>query len=866
MPPRSDDTPRRGVQPRRGTSRDLPPETGTGDDDDAGRGRGFGGIGDARAYTPRGRTMAERDQRTRSPRAGRTTDPFRPALQVLDGGAPPRRARAGTADDADESEMSDKGRRGSGTAPRTRRPEPADEPDVIEHPARTRGDTARPGKGARGEGAAKPGRGEGTKLGRGDGGAKLGRGEGTKLGRGQGATKPGRGEGATKPGRGEGAAKLGRGEGAARLGRGEGAKLGRGEGATKRGAVKAGKPGRLADSPRGRSAGGSGRPVRGAAGSRTGGRVSRAVRAVAPEPPKLANSTRRLRIGAVVALALFVMIGVRLVVLQVASSPEDAARLLELREDRLAEVKLPAARGSILDRDGAVLAHSVEARFVAADPVLVRDPVRTAAILSPLIGVKQSSLVPKMIPQKRPGGGQVRFEYLAQGVPISIGEQIAAMKLPGIVVKQDERRYQPGADLAANLIGFTGADNSGLEGLEARYDSLLRGTDGVRVFEIGKGDLNKPIPGGYSKYTAPQQGTSIKLTIDDDLQYEVQRILREQAQKWKATMAGAVVLDVKTGEVLAQASYPTYNAAKWQDYQPTDREDVPSSIVADPGSVHKAFMFGAALEEGIIKPDSVQVIGPALERGGYIFQDSHRMPKGTKMTMPGLLALSSNVGTILISDKLGPQRVYEYQQKFGLGKATGEGTLGEASGRLLTPDEWSGSASGSVPIGMSVDATLIQMAAGYGAIANNGTYVQPHLIQSMISGRDGKVTPGPAPETHQVLRPEVAAELRTMMEAVVDKTGATGTQAAVTGYRVAGKTGTGKRLIDGQYTSNNYGSFIGMAPAENPRFVVAVSADVPHGTGGDVAAPAFSKMMQFALLHYRVPPSSSKPPTFKIHP
>jgi cell division protein FtsI (penicillin-binding protein 3) len=337
-------------------------------------------------------------------------------------------------------------------------------------------------------------------------------------------------------------------------------------------------------------------------------------------------------------------------------------------------------------------------------------------------------------------------------------------------------------------------------------------------------------------------------------------------REWKATIGGAVVLDVQTGEVLAQASYPPYNAAKWRDYSPADREDVPSAIVADPGSVHKAFTFGAALQEGIITPDTTMAIGPALVRGGYRFQDSHMQKKGTLMTMPGLLALSSNVGTILIADQLGKQRVYEYQQKFGLGKATNEGMPGEASGKILPPDEWSESASGSVPIGMSVDATLMQMAAGYGAIANNGTYIQPHLIQSMISGKDGKVTPAGAPEKHQVLRPEVAAELRTMMEAVVDEEDATGTQAAVAGYRVAGKTGTGKRLIDGKYTSSNYGSFIGMAPADNPRFVIAVSAEVAHGAGGDVAAPAFSKMMSFALLHYRVPPSSTKAPKFRIHP
>ncbi|GAA0567047.1 cell division protein FtsI [Paractinoplanes ferrugineus] len=778
MSPREDDTPRRGNQPRRGTSRDLPAgDTGPEETGEKARGRGFG-IGDARAYTPRGRTMAERDQRTRSPRAGRNTDPFRPALQVLDGGRP-QRGRRPTVEPAEpKDEPRTKEPTGKEPArkeparrepPRARRPEAEERDELRQRRERT---TTRGGERSRAAGPAKPARSPRTPL----------------------------------------------------------------SVRTKQARTK-----------------------------KTPG-VSRAVRAVAAEPPKLANPVRRLRLGTVLALSLFVMIGVRLVVLQVASSPGDAARLIKLREQRITEVTLPAPRGSILDRDGTVLAHSVEARYVGADPVLVKDPAKTAAILSPLLGVPQSKLIPKMTKHTRPGGGQSRFEFLAQGVDISIGEKIAAMDLSGIVVKQDERRDVPGADLAANLIGFTGADNSGLEGLEARYDSLLRGTAGKQEFEIGKGDLNKPIPGGYQKYVEPQPGTSVQLTIDADLQYEVQRILCEQATSWKASIAGAVVLDVKTGEVLAQASCPTYNAAKAEDYSPTDREDVPSAIVADPGSVHKAFMIGAALQEGLITPDSSVTVGPALERGGYRFQDSHVQPKGTKMTIPGILALSSNVGTILIADKLGKQKVYDYQQKFGLGKSTDEGVLFEAPGKILTPDEWSGSASGSVPIGMSVDATLIQMAAGYSAIANDGVYVQPHLVEAMISGKGGKVTPAAAPATHKVLDPNVAAELRTMMEAVVDTKDATGTQAAVAGYRVAGKTGTGKRLIDGQYTSSNYGSFIGMAPAENPRFVIAVSAEVQHGTGGDVAAPAFSKMMSFALLHYQVPPSVTKPPKFRIHP
>jgi cell division protein FtsI (penicillin-binding protein 3) len=212
---------------------------------------------------------------------------------------------------------------------------------------------------------------------------------------------------------------------------------------------------------------------------------------------------------------------------------------------------------------------------------------------------------------------------------------------------------------------------------------------------------------------------------------------------------------------------------------------------------------------------------------------------------------------------LGKDKVYEYQQKFGLGTATGEGMPGEADGLLLKPEDWSGSAYGSVPIGLSVSATMVQMAGGYGAIANDGVYIQPHLVKSTISGTDGKETPAAAPETHRVLDAKVASELRTLMEAVVEDEG-TGVKAQVPGYRVAGKTGTGAMVVDGQYTKNNASSFVGIAPAENPRYVVAVAMDVPKGTGGEVAAPAFSQIMSYTLTHYLVPPSTTKAPTLKI--
>jgi cell division protein FtsI (penicillin-binding protein 3) len=801
VPPRVNGTPRRGQEPRRGASADPPPADGSGRDDD--RARGFGGIGDARAYTPRGRTVREGDQRTRSPRTGRNTDPFRPALQVLDGGRPVR-DRGGETDEEppqrrgrDKQDKPDDRRGQSRDQRRGGREQPVEKP-ARESRARTRA--------GEDEWDEPPRRG-----GRATAGA----------GRSRATANPRRGAAATRT------------EASARIGR------------ERKVAVPAG--------PRRAPAGKPARP-----GTR------RPAPPVPAAPPRLANSTRRLRLGTVLALALFLAIGVRLVVLQAGGSTASAESLLKQRQNRLTEVVLPAPRGSILDSSGAVLAHSVEARYIYADPEMIKDPVTAAAKLSPELGIPPSKLMQLMAKKKRPGGGVSRFEYLARGVDIAVADKIAAMKLPGIGSDRDERRDIPGADLAANLIGFTGDDHTGLEGLEARYDTLLRGTDGKRVFEIGRGDLAKEIPGGYHRQDDPSPGSSIELTINRDLQFEVQRVLSQQGEKNNATVAAAVVLNARTGEVLAQASYPAYNAAKPEDFEPKDREDVATSVIADPGSTHKAFTIGAALEEGVITPDSLITVGPGIERGGYDFADTHRMPAGTKLTIPGVLAYSSNVGTIRIADRLGKQKLYEYQQKFGLGRATNVGMPGEATGRLLAPAEWSGSASGSVPIGMSVDATLMQMTAGYGAIANDGTYVQPHLIKSTISGRDGSVVPAQAPEQHRVLSTTTARQLREMMESVVDAEGGTGARAKVEGYRVAGKTGTGKMLVEGQYTKHNAGSFIGMAPAEDPQFVIGVFADVPDGTGGDVAAPAFSKMMSSALRHYRVPPSGNPEPTFTL--
>ncbi|MEV0003830.1 penicillin-binding protein 2 [Micromonospora sp. NPDC050980] len=731
MPPRSDEPRRDATGSRRGSSRGAEP-----------REPGVGGISDARAYTPRGRTIREGGaEQRRTPRDSRSGDPFRPALQVLDGG----RAARGRREPAAAAESARAGRRavgGRAGVVRTVSARPVHEPfdDEDDPPPRRRPGPRRP---------------------------------------------------------------------AAR------------------------------------------RPVR-----------------KPRRPPRLGDPRRRLRLATVLALTLFASIGVRLVYLQTANSPAYADGGLP---NRVKVIDLPAPRGAILDRTGEPLAHSVEARYVFADPPLVKDRFAPARALSPLLGVPASDLADRMQRRKVPGTDREdEFVYLARGVEIGTAKQIMALDLAGIGVHRDERREVPGGDLAANMLGFVSQDMNGLEGLEAKYDDLLRGEAGKRTYEAGLGDLAAPIPGGYSSTTQPRPGSSLKLTVDRDLQFMTQRILAKQVAQVKGSVAAAVIMDVPTGEVLAQASQPTYDAtAPMKVDSPADRDDKATSFVVDPGSIHKAITYGAALQEGVIRPDTTFPVANTVVLGGVQFEDTHHA-NGRVMSVPGMLAFSSNVATIEIADKLGRDRLIDYQKRFGLGQPTGEGLPGEASGRLLPADEWSGSSYGSVPIGHSVDATPLQMAAAYNAIANNGTYVQPHLIKETI-GPDGTRTPAAAPTTRSVLSPANAAALRRMLEAVTTVDGpdgrATGLAAAVPGYRVAGKTGTGLRYDNGKQQPGEVGSFIGMAPAEKPRYVVAVFVWSPGGEGGAVAAPAFREMMGFTLRHYRVPPSlTDKSPKFEVFP
>lgn len=594
-------------------------------------------------------------------------------------------------------------------------------------------------------------------------------------------------------------------------------------------------------------------------------RARRPARAVAPRRRprrrprgRLGNPMLRLRFGTVLVLVLFTVIAGRLVELQLTDAAAYAADGLR---QRLREVPLPAPRGSILDRTGAVLAQSVEARYVYADPELVEDVWATAAQLAQPLGIRRSTLVEKMRPAVRENGRAVRFVYLARGVSPGVGERVKALRLKGIGVHRDERREVPGHDLAANIIGFTGHDGDGLAGLEARYDALLSGQDGKRVDEMGLNGV--PIPDGYHREEPAAPGRSLRLTIDRDLQFEAQRVLARYLERARATFGGAVVLDIRTGEVLAMASWPSYDAADPNNVPKSHLIDYNTAAVVEPGSSHKPLVIGPALEEGVIRPDSTPVVAPTIRKGGRTYRDT-RWHTTRQMTLAGILAHSSNVGTIQIADQLGAQRVYEYQRAFGLGEPTGLGVPAEASGIVQPPQRWSGTSYGSIPIGLGVAVTPIQMAAAYGAIANDGVWLQPTLVRGTV-GSDNKAEGSPTGIRRRVLSADTARQLRTAMEAVTTAPGATGRQAAIQGYRVAGKTGTGKRVENDRYVYGDVTSFIGMAPADDPRFVVSVFAHVPHGGGGGVAAPVFRNIMTAALQHYAVPPTGREAPQFKIY-
>ncbi|WP_163505541.1 peptidoglycan D,D-transpeptidase FtsI family protein [Fodinicola acaciae] len=578
-------------------------------------------------------------------------------------------------------------------------------------------------------------------------------------------------------------------------------------------------------------------------------------------PISAGTSYRRLRVGLVVVLVLFVAVVARLVYIQ---TTDAAAWAAEAKDDRTVTRPLMAPRGTITDRNGIVLANSVRANAVFADPndkELVKDPAGVAAKLAGVLGVPQQTLYAKLTARKLKSGRDSHFVYLAHRLDPEVAAVVKAMNLPGIGIDDEKRRDQPGHDLAANVIGFTNNEGVGAAGLESSYNKVLAGVDGLHKFEVSQDGTQ--IPSGLDQTVAARPGSGLKLTIDSDVQYQAQQIIAQRTREAGGSFGTALVMDVKTGQLLADASYPTYDAANPGDSDSSSWKDIATQTVVEPGSVHKAITLSAGLQSGVIQPDTVLDLPGSITKGGVRFTDTHAHGQ-VKLTLQGVLTQSSNIGTITVADKVGAQRLYDFQKAFGLGSASDVGLPAESSGIVQPPKNWSATSYGSIPIGLGVAVTPLQMASVYQTIANNGVRVEPSLISGTVAP-DGTYKPAPTPKTQRVLSPQNAAAMRWLMEGVATNEG-TAPAAAIKGYRVAGKTGTGMQVVGNHYEKGNVTSFIGMAPADAPRYVVAIFVKVPdRSEGGPIAGPAFHDLMSFVLRHEAVPPTGSVRPPLKIH-
>ncbi|GBC87220.1 Penicillin-binding protein PbpB [bacterium HR12] len=547
-------------------------------------------------------------------------------------------------------------------------------------------------------------------------------------------------------------------------------------------------------------------------------------------------------------LVSFGAIFVRLTVLQVSQ----AASLRELAlEQRLRTVELPATRGAIVDRNGEPLAVSLEARDVYADPRYVQDPWATAAVLAPLLGRGRAELAGLL-------REDTSFVYLARQVDLDLAERIAALGLPGVGFLPSSRRSYPAGSLAAQVLGFVGVDGVGLAGLELEYEDELAGTPGERTQEIDP--LGQPIAGGIDVERPPIPGATVVTTIDRDLQYQAERALEEHVRVNRARGGTVIVMDVRTGDLLAVASYPWFDPNTFAEASADTYRNRAVTDAFEPGSTNKVITAAAAVDRGAVGLREVFSVPWEMRVGGYTIHDAH--PHGVlRMTLGDIIAESSNIGSVLVAQRVGAPAMAAYLDRFGLGRPTGLGFPGESPGILPPLYAWTGSSLATISYGQGIAATPLQMAAVYAAIANDGRWVQPRLVRGIRDPREGSI-PAPAPRTRRVVAPETAAVIARMLAHAVES--GTGANAAVPGYQVAGKTGTaripapdGSGYLRGQYIA----SFIGFLPASEPRVVIAAILDRPATDyGGVAAAPLFQEVARAAITRLGIEPGRPLPP------
>ncbi|MEU8545146.1 penicillin-binding protein 2 [Streptomyces sp. NPDC048717] len=622
--------------------------------------------------------------------------------------------------------------------------------------------------------------------------------------------------------------------------------------------------------PSGRSPGGSGRrpapPRRPAAKART-------IRLGSPKP-----RLRLVSFGLTLVMLVFV---VRLLQVQAVDASAYAAKA---EKHRYLEYTLPADRGEITDRAGIALAASVDAYDITADPKLftpedakVKDaPEQAAALLAPVLGKEPAELAAKLRTPKS------RYTVLARKQTPQVWNQIKDLKkvyeqkaapanggngvnlLGGVLSEPVTKRVYPNRELAAGILGYVNAEGHGAGGVETMLDKELSGKDGkIRFAQSG----GRRVPTIGSQGTPAVPGSDIELTIDRDIQWAAQQAITDQVRESRADRGYVVVQDTRTGEILALANSPGFDPNDLTAANSTAMGNAALQDAYEPGSTSKVMSIAAVLEEGAATPDTHVTVPNRLHRGDRLFHDDIDHPTWY-LTLNGVLAKSSNIGTILATGRLGKTQpesnkvLYDYLRKFGVGRPTGLGYPGETPGILAKPQDWSTSQQYTIPFGQGLSLNAVQAASVYSTIANGGTRIEPTLVRG-TKGPDGRFTPAPAPERNRVVSEKTATTLSRMLESVVDDREGTGTKAAIPGYRVAGKTGTANRVDPelGRYKGYT-ASFAGFAPADKPRVTVYCAIQNPtKGSyfGGQICGPIFKKVMEFSLKTLHVPPTGSRP-------
>jgi cell division protein FtsI/penicillin-binding protein 2 len=558
------------------------------------------------------------------------------------------------------------------------------------------------------------------------------------------------------------------------------------------------------------------------------------------------------RIGLLFAIVLLLMLvaGLRSFQIGVLQRP---SLVNAAASQQVLNAQVPARRGTITDRRGDALAVSEPADDVSATPYLVKDPAAAARKLAPLLKVPEADLLAKLARTKTAGGQRIGFVYLARKVPSERSQQARKLKIEGIDFASGYRRIYPNDSLASQVLGVVGLDGDGKSGLEYSQEERLHGVDGKRnTVRDGVGDS---VQVRDTVKTVP--GARLELTLDARIQDEVEQVLKGIGATYRPKGATALVMDPRNGEILAMANWPRINANKPSDAPSYANQNRAVGYNYEPGSTFKAFTVAAALEEKTVTPSTVFDLPPTITLYDRTIGEAHPRPE-ISLPVSKILAQSSNVGAVKIGLGLGNTKLDsatkfdKWVRRFGFGKKTGVDLPGEQQGIMLDLDDYSGSSMGNLPIGQGMAVTPIQMAQAYTAIANGGILRPPHMIRAV----DGERTAVPA--GRRVISQKTSVQLRTMLKGVF-AAGGTAQEVSIPGYEVAGKTGTAQKIdkTTGEYSDSRYvSSFIGFAPARDPRLLISLMVDEPQGVnaGGAVAAPGFGKIASFALPYLGIPP------------